>query len=223
MTSRELPPDEWYKLADTEAGPIVPSLNPQTTRVLVVEDGDEIVGSWVLLQVVHAECVWIRPSHRARFGVVSRLLRGMSRIASDWGARRVVTGAVSPEVTDLITRLGGVPMPCASFVLPVRMTMTDRERGHQFHEQLAALVPEDVHPDDAEHDTAVGRALRVAIDDGDPARAADEYNAWATGAGYVPVRFLGTHDGRLRVDIMTAVIDVDNQYAIRVCEDVCHS
>lgn len=120
MTSRELPFAEWSKLDGTEAGSVWRDLNPATTRVLAIEEDGELVATWLLMQVVHAECVWIKPSHRARLGVVRRLLSGMSRIAGELGARTVVTGSVTPEVTDFIRRIGGVPIPCASFVIPVK-------------------------------------------------------------------------------------------------------
>lgn len=225
MNSRILPPEEWPRLKGTEAEAVWPQLVPENTRVLVVEEDGEIVGAWVLLRVVHAECLWAAPSHRGSLGVATRLLRGMWEIASKWGASRVVTGSTSPEVTGLIKRVGGEPMPCESFVLPVAnpYSRADRERGREFHRQLSAFVTED-HPDDEQHDEQVGRALRTAIEDRAPERATENYNAWARGAGYEPVRFLGSVDGRMRADIVTAVIEVDDQYAVRVVEEAtCRS
>lgn len=228
MRSRILPPEEWPKLDGTEAGPAWRQFNPENTRVLVVEDGEEIVACWAFLRVVHAECIWVKHSHRGLVSVARRLFKGLREIATGWGVSRVVTGSVSPEVTDLIDRCGGYPMPCESFVLPVDIQNTralkDEVRGKLFHEQLAALVPEDQHPEDVEHDRNVGKALRIAIERKDPERAEREYNAWASGAGYEPVRFLGEVNGRLRADIRTAVIEVDEHYDVRVLkEEVCLS
>lgn len=120
MKTRILPPDEWSKLDGTEAGPAWRYLNPENTQVIVVEDADRIVGTWLMVRIVHAECIWIAPDYRGVFGVAKRLLKGMREIATAWGVDRVVTGSLTPHVTDLISRLGGTPMPCESFVLPVR-------------------------------------------------------------------------------------------------------
>ncbi len=215
MLSRLLPPEEWHRLEGTEAGSAWRYFNPDNTRILVIEEGGEIVATWTMLRVVHAECLWVRPSHKGAFGVAMRLFRGMRRLATEWGARAVVTGSVSPEVTDLIRRFGGEPMPCESFVLPVATPMSDRALGRSFHKQLSGLVAEEQHPDDATHDAAVGKAMRTALS-GEPERAEAEYNSWARASGYEPVRYLGTVDGRLRADIVTAVIEVDPRGQVSV-------
>lgn len=230
MNSRILEPEEWHRLEGTEAQELWPTLNPKNAKILVVEEDGKIVSCWAFLRVVHAECLWVAPSHRGVFAVARRLLRGMREIAAMWGADRVVTGSVSPSVTDLIEKVGGVPMPCESYVLPVagrigaRLSRRDpeREAGRLFHLQLDGLVQEDQHPEDEEHDRRVGRALLTAIDGGRPEQAADEYNAWARTAGYEPIRYLGKVNGRMRADIVTAVVEVDDEYHVSVVqEELC--
>lgn len=103
----------------TEAATAWRLLNPENTQAIVVEDDGKVVGAWLALRIVHAECIWVAPSHRGSFGVWSRLIKGMRQVATSWGVDKVVTGSITPEVTDLIKRFGGVPMPCESFVLPV--------------------------------------------------------------------------------------------------------
>jgi len=227
ISARILPQEEWPRLAGTEAEKLWPMLNPENARVWVVEKDGKIVATWTLLRVVHAECIWVAPEVRGEFGVVKRLLKGKSEIATAWGADRVVTGSVSPDVTELIMRFGGELMPCETFILPVNGIglgrKRDREIGREFHRQLSALVPEDIHPEDAQHDERVGKALRTAIREGDPLRAMDEYNAWARGAGYEPIRYLGMVNGRVRADIKTALIEIDDQYAVSVVEELCRS
>lgn len=215
MTSRELPPGEWSKLNGTEAESIWPNFDPANTRVLVVEQDGEIIGTWTLLRVCHAECIWIHPDHRLKGGVGSRLLKGIRKLAKDWGARRIVTGSVTEQVTKLIAKVGGFPMPCPLFVLPVDPPMTDREKGQQFHQRLETLIHDPPHDEDPDHDRQVGRALTTAIDGQEPARAVAEYNTWAEGAGYAPIKFLGIEDGKLIADIVVAVIEVDRDYTIR--------
>lgn len=90
-----------------------------------------------------------------------------------------------------------------------------------FHDGLREIVSEGLHPEDETHDEQVGRALRTAIEGRDPAKATDEYNTWARTAGYEPVTFLGVVDGKVRADIVTAVIEVGEDYALNVVEGVC--
>lgn len=121
MITRVLPPEEWPRLVGTEAEGLWPLLDPENARVIVVEDEGRIVGTWTLMRVVHAECIWIAPEYRGRVGVVKRLLRGLHDLAAVWGAAKVVTGSVSGHVTDLILRFGGQPLPYVAFVLPTEL------------------------------------------------------------------------------------------------------
>lgn len=103
MTDRVLPHEEWGRLAHTPLGAVVASLNPATTAVVVVEDTDgAIVACWAALTVVHAEGAWIAEPYRRRVSVTLRLWRAMRRIVAATGATRVVTGANSDEVRDLL-------------------------------------------------------------------------------------------------------------------------
>lgn len=119
MTSRILSPSEWPKLAGTEAEALWPHLDPENAQVLVIEDAGRIVGTWTVLRMVHVECVWIDPDYRGAFGVVKRLLRGMREIAAAWGAKTVLTSAVTDQVRALITSLKGQPLPGDHFVIPL--------------------------------------------------------------------------------------------------------
>lgn len=224
MQERELPVAEWCRLQGTEAERLWPLVNPENTRFIVVEDGGRIIGCWAMLRTVHAECLWTAPDRRGEAGIPLRLFRGMKAIAAEWGVGHVITGSQSEHVTDLIQRFGGKPMPCESFVLPVvmknqRRAEKDRALGRHFHEQLEALVVDGLHADDPDHDEAVGRAIRTAVDEGEPEAALDAYNHWAFAAGYAPIRYLGTVDGRLRADIVTAKIEVDRDHVVRVMEE----
>jgi hypothetical protein len=131
MRSRILPSEEWPRLAGTEAERAWPLLNPENTRILVVEEEGEIVATWTFMRVVHAECIWVKPSHRGLVSVARRLFSGLREIAGGWGAEKVITGSVSDYVTDLIRRFGGFPMPCESFVLPVTMRRAPRVRARE--------------------------------------------------------------------------------------------
>lgn len=124
ITHRVLPPEEWPRLAGTEAEGLWPQLDSENARVLVVEEDGEIVATWTAMRVVHMECLWVKPSHRGLAGVVRRLFGGLRQIAHEWDLRGVVTSSLSPTVTDLIRRFGGSPLPGEMFVLPVEMART---------------------------------------------------------------------------------------------------
>ncbi len=119
MTARVLDPSEWPTLAGTEAEAAWPYFDPQNAQVLVVEDEGRIVGTWTVMRVVHAECCWVHPDYRGSFGVTKRLLRGMRALATGWGARAVVTGAMTAQVKALVASLHGVPLPGEQFVIPL--------------------------------------------------------------------------------------------------------
>lgn len=120
MTSRVLPQSEWHRLVGTEVETIVPGLNPEKCAVLVVEDerGD-IVGTWVALRMEHVECFWIAPRHRGKAGVAGRLLREMRNLLAAWNAPCPLTASITPEMTEMITRLGGIKLPGEHFALPM--------------------------------------------------------------------------------------------------------
>lgn len=96
--------------------------------------------------------------------------------------------------------------------------MNDLELGRHFHSQLSKLVEEPNHPDDDQHDEQVGRALRTAIKDHEPMLAVNRYNAWAAGAGYEPIKYLGNVGQWVRADIVTATVEIGRDYSVRVVE-----
>jgi hypothetical protein len=119
MTTRMLPPEEWPRLAGTEAETVWPLLDPAVAQVVVVEDGARIVGTWIVVPVVHVECCWIAEDYRKTGSVARRLLRGMREAVSLWGASSVMTGAVSDEVRALIAKLHGRLVPGEQYVIPL--------------------------------------------------------------------------------------------------------
>lgn len=126
MTSRILPPDEWPRLKGTEAETIWPLLSPETAQVLVVEQGEDIVGCWLLYPLLHAECVWVAPDHRGRGAVARRLLAFMRRVAQDLGWRTVMTAACSDDVRRLLTHLGAIQVPGTHHVIPIGVRSCQR-------------------------------------------------------------------------------------------------
>ena len=118
MTSRLLPRDEWLRLEGTELERVWPYL-PTGARVLVVEDAGVIVGCWSFFPLIHAEGLWIAPSHRASPAVGRRLLTGMRRHAAAMGARAINTAAQTDAVAAMLERAGAVELVARHFALRV--------------------------------------------------------------------------------------------------------
>ncbi len=119
MTARELPVEEWGKLAHLDLGLLLPACDPQAATVLVVEQDSQIIGCWAAITILHAEGIWVHPDHRKKASVVRRLWTGMHRIAERLGVSSIVTGAADPSVRALIERHQGQELPPA-FVMPLK-------------------------------------------------------------------------------------------------------
>ncbi len=95
---------------------------------------------------------------------------------------------------------------------------TYEQRGRDFHEQLFALMPQAEHEEDPDHHRAVGEALHIALEDGDPERAEKNYNEWALAHSYEPVKFMRREDGAFVADIVEAVIRINMDGTVSLVE-----
>lgn len=111
MTSRLLPVDEWPRLMGTEAETVWPLLDPSRASILVVEDAGAIVGTWIFMNVLHAECLWIAPSHRTKASVGRKLWSGLKRFAKEEGVQVVATAAMTDKVRELLDHAGAKRIP----------------------------------------------------------------------------------------------------------------
>ena len=102
MITRILPPEEWGRLVDTPLESSWQDLNPSWAKVLVVEDGDRIVGCWTLLSIWHLEGLWIAPDYRQKTSVARRIWVGMKRLMGSVGAGAAVTAAITPDIESLL-------------------------------------------------------------------------------------------------------------------------
>jgi N-acetylglutamate synthase-like GNAT family acetyltransferase len=118
MTLRILPRKEWVRLAHTELEHAWAHLPPAST-IVVVEEGETIVGCWAVAPYVHVEGLWVHPDHRLRGRVGYRLLGGMVEVARSLGVDRVLTCAMSDEVRALLAHVGATPLPGEHYVLPL--------------------------------------------------------------------------------------------------------
>lgn len=121
MTRRVLPRDEYHRLVGTELETVAATL-PDGCQVLVVEDGDAIVGCWALLSVLHVEGAWVAESHRA--SASRHLLHGMADLVADAGGAAVLTGSMSPRVTRLLKGLGATKLDFDTYVLNLKRWLT---------------------------------------------------------------------------------------------------
>lgn len=120
MTTRILPAEEWHKLDGTEAAAARESLDPSRTSIVVVEDGDQIVGCHVLMWVLHAECLWIHPDHRGKSSVGRRLWAAVQHAAASVGVPSLWTAACDARVRKLLAHVGATKLPGQHFVIPVK-------------------------------------------------------------------------------------------------------
>lgn len=118
--TRILPAAEWAKLAGTELEPLAPLLRPEDTRIVVVEDGDQIVACWAVTRMVHLEGIWIAPTHRKRPGVGMRLLAMARAQVKAFGATFAYTGAQSEDVRAMLTKIGGQRIEADAYIVPIR-------------------------------------------------------------------------------------------------------
>ncbi|HXG71330.1 MAG TPA: GNAT family N-acetyltransferase [Gemmatimonadaceae bacterium] len=120
MTTRVLDRAEWAeKLAGTELDAVWPHLQQEDAQIVVVEDGARVVGCWAVIRYVHVEGVWIAPSHRGKGSVARRLFAGMKRVAQQFGARAVLTGALTEDVRQLLRHLNATKLPGEHYCFPV--------------------------------------------------------------------------------------------------------
>lgn len=127
MRARILPPEEYDKLAGTEAETVWPVLTDAACVVVVEQDG-AIVGCHVLQPVLHAECLWVHPDHRGKSSVARRLWACVQRTATErFGVRSVMTAATDDRVRGLLAHVGAVVIPGEHYLLPVEETRCQRQ------------------------------------------------------------------------------------------------
>lgn len=203
MITRELPREEWSRLEGTEVAPLVALAPHSIVAIIVVEDEDRIVGTWALLNLLHAEGVWIAPQQRNNGSVARRLLVAMREAVTARGKVGVLTGSDRPEVSALLERVGARSLPMTPYYWPVTAPQVTSDStaqmiGERFHASLKAHEPLD-HGDLPEHHAAIGDAIQLAETRGIDA-AIQAYNVWAIRAGFAPITQAIQLGDKYRVD-----------------------
>lgn len=100
-TTRVLPPEEWHRLQGLGHFASCALPDPEHSAIVVVEDGGRIIGTQIILNLVHLEGVWIDPEYRHKPGVV----RGL--VEETWGALHafgISTVFTIGQATDVIVQ-----------------------------------------------------------------------------------------------------------------------
>ncbi len=89
---------------------------PGTATIFVQEDelGD-IVGYWMVLQVLHIEPAWVRPDHRGGL-VVGRLWKAMRQFLDTCSVSKAFCLTEIPAVQDYLRRLGIHELPARAYL-----------------------------------------------------------------------------------------------------------
>jgi len=121
LTCRVLPRDEWDKLRDTECAALAFAPPGFPAEVLVVEDGDTVVGAWSVIHTHDVEGLWVHPDYRKRSSVGRLLWHRMGAHLRSQGVLAVRTGSQTADVDDMIVRCGGqlIPPAIRHYVMPV--------------------------------------------------------------------------------------------------------
>lgn len=117
MTTRILPIAEWPRLEGWEVGDVLVGRTADECKVLVVEDGEDIVGCWALVGLPHVEGIEVSPAHQGSGAVLRRLLSGMRHLLSEQGIQTVLTAAAEPDVAGLLEKFGAQKIPATFYAL----------------------------------------------------------------------------------------------------------
>lgn len=117
--TRILPPNEWHRLRVTNAMDVWSDL-PHSSCAVVVERNGEIIGSDLLVPVLHAECLWVHPEHRGKASVARRLWPAIRQAArEEFGVRSFAAVGVTKEVEGLLVHCHAKKLDGEHFIVPV--------------------------------------------------------------------------------------------------------
>lgn len=119
MKLRELPVDEWSRLAEWPIYGLLPFADPQFARVFVVEDDAQtIIGVQGVFSWLHAEGLGVAPEHQGKTAVARLLHHAVFECLGT--ATGVMTAANTPEMEAMIRKMGGIELPVKPFYLPLK-------------------------------------------------------------------------------------------------------
>ena len=117
--ARVLPREEWRRLGEERAA-FYSTVNPEDVRVVVVEDGGEIVATMAVLRVPHWECFWMAPEKVGNAGVTRALLKAALTEAAEFAPHWILANSDSEQTNKTLQRLGGEWLPVHTYMLRFR-------------------------------------------------------------------------------------------------------
>lgn len=127
LTFRELHPSEYCKIPpEATQGRQLPN---EGVKVVVALDGDQIVGMWCAMAVVHLEPLWIASTHRNSPSVLRRMwnvLRASLVAEGVASTLTVIDEEHSPVTAHLAQWLGGTPLPGRLWFINVAARVADK-------------------------------------------------------------------------------------------------
>lgn len=117
MKARVLPREEWGKLGVSGIPQIGLTLRPEDVQILVVEDGERVVATMGVFRVTHFESLWIDPEYRGNAGLGRRLIKAGIEAARKWTDRWVWGASDTDHMNDIISRIGGKPLPIQTHII----------------------------------------------------------------------------------------------------------
>jgi hypothetical protein len=104
MEYRELLPEEFHLAPREVEGSEV--FTPENSRILAAfNENGEIVSTWTLFAIVHAEPLWVRPDYRNHPTLLKHMNRNMTRIFKESGFANVYTVVLDAVHAKVMTRL----------------------------------------------------------------------------------------------------------------------
>jgi N-acetylglutamate synthase-like GNAT family acetyltransferase len=104
MTVRQLPPEEWHKLAELPiASGGIP--DPMRCEIVVAEEDGKIVGTWGLVMTPFLEGLWVEEEYR-KSSAAPKLLVEMKKLLVERGVIQAFTLVQSTDVLILAHKAG---------------------------------------------------------------------------------------------------------------------
>ena len=119
MIARVLERREWGLIPPDHAPVLSAKLPAENSRVVVVEHEGQIVGGLSRIMIPHLEGLWISKAHRGNPVLAMALVEAAFAEVRKTGADWAWGASITPEVSDIIARVGGKELPVKSFIIPV--------------------------------------------------------------------------------------------------------
>lgn len=117
MSVRVLPASEWDRLPETPH--IAYAVPPQDSRLVVLEENGEIVGTLFVARVTHFENLWLSPSKRGNAKAAMELVEEAYRQARSFGSTWAWGASDTDKASAIIKRVGGKELAVKTFIIPI--------------------------------------------------------------------------------------------------------